>query len=119
MHATLRAARFYNLLNREHQVGPDFFLHRPVRAIAGIGHPERFFRQLQQLGITFTARSYPDHYAFRAEDLAAAEADVIVMTEKDAVKCRRYATERCWALPVDAEVEPALGALVLGKLENR
>jgi len=114
----LTGRKFYNLLNREHQVGPDFFLHRSVRAIAGIGHPERFFRHLQQLGITFSARSYPDHYAFRAEDLAAAEADVIVMTEKDAVKCRTFANERHWALPVRAELDPALGELVLGKLRR-
>jgi len=115
----LTGRTFYNLLNREHQVGPEFFQHGSVRAIAGIGHPERFFRHLQQLGITFVARSYPDHYAFRAGDVALPEADAVVMTEKDAVKCRRYATERCWVLPVDAEVDPALGALVLGKLENR
>ncbi len=41
------------------------------------------------------------------------------MTEKDAVKCQRFATERCWVLPVDAEVDPALGALVLRKLDER
>lgn len=115
----LSGRTFYNLLNHEHQVGPEFFQHRSVRALAGIGHPERFFRHLQQLGITFVARSYPDHYAFRAQDVALPEVDAVVMTEKDAVKCRRYATERCWVLPVDAEVDPALGALVLAKLEKR
>jgi tetraacyldisaccharide 4'-kinase len=68
--------------------------------------------------MTFSAHPYPDHYAFQAQDVAYGNADAIVMTEKDAVKCQRFASERCWALPVDAEVDAALGALVLRKLES-
>jgi tetraacyldisaccharide 4'-kinase len=109
---------FYNLLNRERRVGAEYFEHKSVHAIAGIGHPQRFFRHLQQLGMTFSAHPYPDHYAFQAADLAYGNADAIVMTEKDAVKCQRFASERCWALPVDAEVDPGLGALVLRQLES-
>ena len=40
------------------------------------------------------------------------------MTEKDAVKCRRFADELHWELPVDAVPDPALGDLVLRKLET-
>jgi tetraacyldisaccharide 4'-kinase len=109
---------FYNLLNRERRAGAEYFEHKSVHAIAGIGHPQRFFRHLQQLGMTFFAHPYPDHYAYQPADLAYGNADAIVMTEKDAVKCRRFASERCWVLPVDAEVDPELGALVLRQLET-
>jgi tetraacyldisaccharide 4'-kinase len=109
---------FYNLLNRERRVGAEYFEHKSVHAIAGIGRPQRFFGHLQQLGMTFSAHPYPDHYAFQAADLAYGNADAIVMTEKDAVKCQRFASERCWALPVDAEVDTGLGALVLRQLES-
>jgi tetraacyldisaccharide-1-P 4'-kinase len=40
------------------------------------------------------------------------------MTEKDAVKCAGLADERCWALPVRALVDPALVALIEGKLRG-
>ena len=109
---------FYNLLHRDRHVGPEYFTHKSVHAIAGIGHPQRFFAHLQQLGMTFSPHPYADHYPFRAEDLAYGNADAIVMTEKDAVKCQRFASERCWALPVDAEVDSELGTLVLRQLES-
>lgn len=114
----LAGRTFYNLLNPAHRAEPEFFAHKTVRAIAGIGHPERYFRHLQQLGMTFSARAFPDHHPYAPSDLAPEGAEAIVMTEKDAVKCQRFATERCWVLPVDAEVDPALGALVLRKLDE-
>ena len=109
---------FYNLLNPDYTAGPEHFRGRTVHAIAGIGRPERFFQHLRRLGIDFTAHPFPDHHAYTAGDIAIPAADCIVMTEKDAVKCRTFATERHWALPVQAELDPALGELVLGKLRR-
>jgi tetraacyldisaccharide 4'-kinase len=83
-----------------------------VHALAGIGNPQRFFDHLRSLGIDATCHAFPDHYRFTPADLALAEATAILMTEKDAVKCKRFADDRCWALPVRATVEPALLALV-------
>lgn len=113
---SLRAREFYNLLNPEHRAAPEHFRNRRVHAVAGIGNPQRFFEQLQHLGLTFGAYAFPDHHAFSPADLAFDDADVIVMTEKDAVKCRLFATEKCWTLRVDAEIDPAFGELVLRKL---
>lgn len=74
-----------------------------VRAIAGIAHPERFFRLLQMLGYCVVPQPFPDHHAFRRKDLEYADALPIIMTEKDAVKCRRIAGSGSWYLPVTAE----------------
>lgn len=83
-----------------------------IRAVAGIGHPERFFRLLQTLGYRIVPRPFPDHHAFQHEDLQYAEPLPIIMTEKDAVKCRRMAMDGLWCLPVTAEPDPsALTAL--------
>ena len=107
---------FHNLLNPDHRAAPELFQNRRVHAVAGIGNPRRFFEHLQRLGIAFTAHPFPDHYAFSARDLEFADADFVVMTEKDAVKCRSFASEKHWVLRVDAEIDPAFGELIMKKL---
>ena len=88
----------------------------PFRENFGIGDPQRFFGQLRTMGLQFVAHAYPDHHAFSAADVSIDGADAILMTEKDAVKCAKFADAKFWALPVDARVADELGALVLRKL---
>ncbi|MGH8714407.1 MAG: tetraacyldisaccharide 4'-kinase [Casimicrobiaceae bacterium] len=89
-----------------------------VHAVAGIGNPGRFFAQLAALGIGATCHPFPDHHRYTAADLALPGATAILMTEKDAVKCRAFADDRCWALPVRAIVETAFYALVERRLRG-
>lgn len=76
-------------------------------AIAGIGHPPRFFATLEQSGARLE-KCIPlaDHQAFTPEQVDAftASGQTLIMTEKDAVKCRAFAKENWWYLPVDAEL---------------
>ena len=51
---------------------------------------------------------FSDHYNFKAEDLKFSDGDRVLMTEKDAVKCRSFATENMWYLSVDAVVSKTL-----------
>jgi len=115
----LEGREFRNILNPEHRVGPGHFRGRRVHAVAGIGNPERFFSHLQGLGLEFTAHSFPDHYRFAATDLAYPGAEAVLMTEKDAVKCRRFAAQTHWELPVDAVPDSALGEWVLNHLKAK
>jgi tetraacyldisaccharide 4'-kinase len=79
----------------------------PFHAVAGMGNPSRFFEHLKSLGLVFEAHSFPDHHAYTTTDFAFARGgDIVLMTEKDAVKCARVAPERSWVLPVEARVEP-------------
>lgn len=78
-----------------------------VHAVAGIGHPERFFTSLRAMGMQVVAHAFPDHYGFRQQDLDALSAECIVMTEKDAIKCRLLKHPKAWYLPVFAAVENA------------
>jgi tetraacyldisaccharide 4'-kinase len=94
------------------------FKKQKIAAIAGIGNPERFFLQLNELGLVFKRISFPDHHAFQAHDLQSIEADVILMTEKDAVKCAAFAERNWWYLPVSAEVDEGLATFIMNKLRN-
>jgi tetraacyldisaccharide 4'-kinase len=89
-----------------------------VHAVAGIGNPARFFAQLDALGIHAVTHPFRDHHRFAAADLAIAGASAILMTEKDAVKCRAFADDRCWYLPVRAHVDPALVARIEEKIRG-
>lgn len=77
-----------------------------IAAIAAIGNPQRFYSTLSQLGIQFKPHTYPDHYQFKEHDLDYSAA-LIIMTEKDAVKCRAFADETMYYLPVTAALNEA------------
>ena len=95
------------------------FQGKRLHAIAGIGHPARFFSYLASLGLHVVDHPYPDHHQFAATDLQIADADAILMTEKDAVKCLTFAPDNCWYLPVEAEVLGDLGGKILETLNSR
>lgn len=81
----------------------ESFRAMPVEAAAGIGHPERFFAALRALGLTVQERAFPDHHQYRGEDFSARQGPLL-MTEKDAVKCRGLGLADAWAVPVRAEL---------------
>lgn len=89
---------------------------RSVHAVAGIGNPASFFGRLRDLGLRITPRVFPDHHPFAACDIEFRDERPVIMTEKDAVKCRGFATRRHWYLPVEAEVDPSLEAALLARL---
>lgn len=92
---------------------------KPLVAMAGIGDPERFFRTLEALGLVFERRPYPDHRAYTAADLLCSPETVLLMTEKDAVKCAGLAKGEAWVLPVEADITPALADILLEKINGR
>lgn len=93
-----------------------------VHALAGIGHPERFFATLRALGLQFEAHAFADHQPYRMADLAFGPQAVLLMTEKDAVKCAALplseAVAEAWVLPVTAQLPPALMDLIVEKLRG-
>lgn len=114
----LAARVFRQLRNPERTATADDFRSKQLLAIAGIGYPQRFFKQLADMGLTFQSRALPDHHLYVAEDLQAQGADAILMTEKDAVKCRDFAQDHWWYLPVDALLDESLLRRILPKLRN-
>ena len=97
---------FENLESGE-RLACDAFAGRRVHACAGIAHPQRFFDTLVTLGMTVQAHAYPDHHRYVAGDLCFERATPVIITEKDAVKCRYLATPEVWALQTEAVLEEA------------
>ncbi len=92
----------------------------PAQAVAGIGHPDRFFTALGERGIELRGcYPFPDHHAYRARDLDFEGEEPIIMTEKDAVKCRHLPqASRIWYMPVEAVPSVALEQAVDSLLER-
>jgi tetraacyldisaccharide 4'-kinase len=94
----------------------DAFRGQRVHAVAGIGHPMRFFDELRARGIEVTPHPFPDHHAYAAGDLDFGDGAPVLMTEKDAVKCARFALSQAWAVPVRAVLPEAFFDAVAAKL---
>ncbi len=80
------------------------FAGQRVHAVAGIGHPQRFFEALRAAGIDVVEHAFPDHHRYAAGDLEFGDDRPVLMTEKDAVKCRVFASENWWCVPVSADL---------------
>ncbi len=96
----------------------DFASER-VHAVAAIGHPERFFRTLEQAGIRVDRHPFADHHAFKREDFMFEPQQPIMMTEKDAVKCQTFALNDAWYVPVQANLNADLTAMIINKLTQQ
>lgn len=90
-----------------------------VNAITGIGNPQRFYSTLEQAGLKVQQHSFPDHYKFVPKDLQLDKNFPILMTEKDAVKCRAFADDNCWYLPVQAQLVESFDVEFLAVLDKR
>jgi tetraacyldisaccharide 4'-kinase len=83
----------------------DEFAGRKVHALAGIGNPQRFFSMLRAHGLDVIAHELPDHARLRAADISFDDERVVLMTEKDAVKCAAIAGPQHWYVPVAASFD--------------
>lgn len=92
--------------------------NRRLHAVAGIGYPARFFRQIERMGLHAEQHAFPDHHAFQPSDLVFPGADALLMTEKDAVKCHAFAPPETWVLPVEAQLDPDLAQWLVEKLNG-
>jgi tetraacyldisaccharide 4'-kinase len=88
-------------------------------AVAGIGHPARFFDHLAALGVVARTLAFDDHHAFQPAELKLPGAELVIMTEKDAVKCAAFADARMWYLRVEAILPPEFDAFLLSRVPAR
>ncbi|WP_145601752.1 tetraacyldisaccharide 4'-kinase [Yersinia frederiksenii] len=94
-------------------------LHHVI-AMAGIGHPPRFFATLSSLGIEpKNEYAFADHQDYSLAQLSPLTSgpQILLMTEKDAVKCRAFAQPNWWYLPVDAQLPPDQAEQLLLKIQ--
>ena len=94
------------------------FAGQRVHAVAGIAHPERFFAMLRQRGIGVVPHAFADHHRYGAEDFAFGSQLPVLMTEKDAVKCRSFAGDGYYGVPLQAELPAAFWVALLDRLDK-
>lgn len=109
---------FHNLLEPGKTTTVAELRQLRCHAVAGIGHPQRYFRHLAALGLNTVEHAFPDHHPYVAADLSFADCDALLLTEKDAVKCGAFADERYWVLRVEARIDPALTDHILRKIAH-
>ena len=79
------------------------FAGQRVHAVAGIGQPQQFFASLAHRGLQVDGHALPDHAPLSGSDLNFADGLPVLMTEKDAIKCRGRRLPNCWYVPATAE----------------
>lgn len=82
----------------------DEFSGQVIHAVAGIGNPEKFFSSLRNKNLKIIQHIFPDHHLYKPDDLMFNDGLPVVMTEKDAVKCRDFAENNFWYLPIEVKM---------------
>ena len=90
-----------------------------MHAVAGIGHPERFFASLRALGANPIVHPYPDHHQFVAAELDWSDDLPVVMTEKDAVKLTCVLSREAFALEASVELDDKFVERVLQLVQHK
>lgn len=91
---------------------------KTVHVVTGIGNPQRFIHTLELAGLQVIPHLYPDHHAFTGTELCFDGTHPIIMTEKDAVKCRQFAGQNAWYLPVEAVLDETLAHALFTRLQG-
>ncbi|WP_416308601.1 tetraacyldisaccharide 4'-kinase [Neptunicella sp. SCSIO 80796] len=111
---SLESGRLINLKQRNKSLSVTE-LKEPATAVAAIGNPQRFFDLLKSKQVNVRQHLvFADHHRFRAKDIPAG---TVLMTEKDAVKCRAFAADDWWYLPVSAKLTEEFRQLFLKKVK--
>jgi len=106
---------FKNLLSNKKVIFKDI-QDKKIVAITAIGNPESFFSALEGFDLKFKKVIFNDHYLFNKNDFIKYADYNIVMTEKDAIKCKKFATKNFWVLPLETKVDERLFQNILKKV---
>ena len=102
---TLNPAKFIHLNSGKQYTVDNWPMHKQVHAVAGVGNPNRFFDLLSRLGFEFDKNPFPDHHKYNKRDLYYLDHLPILMTEKDASKCKHFNNSKIWYLSIEAKIE--------------
>jgi tetraacyldisaccharide 4'-kinase len=118
-HAMSLVGKHFLSVKDDKSVLAGSLIGKTVHAIAGIGNPQRFFLALRQLGLQLIEHRFPDHYLYQSHDLNFPDNLPIIMTEKDAVKCRSFVTDKYLYLPVTVEISAVFENELLNLLNRK
>ncbi len=113
---TLRVECVVNLQTPSLRKSLADFSDAQVHAVAAIGRPDKFFRQLRAAGLDIVEHAFADHHAFQESDLVFNDGLDVLMTEKDSVKCEAWAQRNFWTVNVAAELDSGIVDAVIDRL---
>jgi len=116
---TLSPAKFIHLNSGKEYSVDKWPMHNQVHAIAGVGNPNRFFDLLLRLGFEFDKNPFPDHHKYNKRDLYYLDHLPILMTEKDAAKCKHFKNSKIWYLSIESIIESQFIDKLEEKLNDR
>ena len=116
---TLSPAKFIHLNSGKEYSIDKWPMHNQVHAIAGVGNPNRFFDLLLRLGFEFDKNPFPDHHKYNKRDLYFLDHLPILMTEKDAAKCKHFNNSKIWYLSIESKIESQFIDRLEEKLNDR
>ena len=108
-------SKFVHLKSGKSYSVDNWPMHKQIHAVAGLGNPGRFFDLLEKLGFEIIRHPFPDHHNFSSSDMFYLDHLPIVMTEKDASKCKDLDINKIWYLTIDADV----GNKFIDKLDQK
>lgn len=84
----------------------DALRGQSVHVVTGIGNPQAFLNALINHGLTVIPHVLPDHARFAAADIQFNDTLPVLMTAKDAVKCRKLGVDdRYWVVDAQAVLD--------------
>lgn len=112
-------AYFVSVINPNKTLALHEFPEKNVHALAGIGYPEKFFKQLTLAGFNVTPHIFPDHHLYQPSEIIFDDNLPVFMTEKDAVKCTTFVDEKYWYLKINIKIKASLAQQIVTKLKIR
>jgi len=94
------------------------FADKKVYAIAGTANPAKFFSDLRLAGLELCTRRFPNHHPYQSSDLNDLQFSTVLMTSKDAVKCRKIAGQDWWAVPQTIDIDDSFKQALLKLLRH-
>ena len=116
---TLSPAKFIHLNSGKEYSVDKWPMHNQVHAVAGVGNPNRFFDLLVRMGFEFDKNPFPDHHKYNKRDLYYLDHLPILMTEKDAAKCKHFKNSKIWYLSIESKIESQFVDRLEEKLNDR
>lgn len=107
------------IVDESDKVPLSSFQSKPCHALAGLGNPSRFFKHLKKFGLTFQSHIFPDHFSYTKKDICFDDNKIVLMTEKDAVKCTTIANQQHWYVPIKAQLDEKFGLALLSIIKER
>ena len=105
-------------LKSDHVLKLDSLRGQQVHVVTGIGHPQAFVDALRAHGIKVLPRLFPDHALIKQEDIEFGDALPVLMTTKDAVKCRKLdIDERYWVVDAHAVLDATASSIVIDLIQ--